>query len=155
MFCTSKPILCICEERNQITLSNWDTRPYAPSICTEGTPPIACHALRTSSWRRSLVSPRGLHPLESIWDGNEVPPGCICTWTETVGVITLGVKKTNKGVSRDLSETLGSCKTYVATYWSLTNPSSRGSPFLPTQANEDLRAASYFSLSPFQQDSKK
>jgi len=79
-------------------------------------PHTACLALPTSSCRRSLVSPRSLHPLEPIWDGNELPPGCICTWRETVGVITLGVKKTNKGVSRDLSETSGSCKTYVATY---------------------------------------
>lgn len=73
-----------------------------------------CRALPTSSCRRSPASPRSLHPLEPIWDGNELPPPCSCSLRrETVGAITLGVKKTNKGVSRDSSGTSGSCKTYV------------------------------------------
>lgn len=50
-------------------------------------------------------------------------PQRICKLRETVGFITLGEKKTNRGVSRDLSETPGSCKTYVVTDWSLTGSS--------------------------------
>lgn len=51
----------------------------------------------------------------------------ICKRRVTVGFITLGVKKTNKEVSGDLSETPGSCKTYVVTYWSLTGSNNKES----------------------------
>lgn len=63
----------------------------------------------------------GLPPEASIlksqfqMEMNSVPQH-ICAMRETVGFITLGGKKTNKGVSGDLSETSGSGKTYVATY---------------------------------------
>lgn len=52
-----------------------------------------------------------------------------CKMRGTVGFVTLGEKKTNRGASRGLSGTPGSCKTYAVTFRSLTGCGNRGTAF--------------------------